>query len=287
MGGFTVGTQTMRMSYLPQLSWHKYSSDDATYLVNVDELTQGLLDGDVSGILGLAFQGIAETKAVPFWQALVNSNQLTSPEFAFWLDRAPVTNRQQDISGGVFTLGGTNSSLFTGDIDFVNMPSGQETFWLLSLTGACIYDWLISHKNRLLRLNLFMIAGLSLNGKDVSISSGDNAVSAIDTGTTLIGGPSADVAAFWNAVPNSGQSPTGPGMFNFPCSQDLSVSMTFGGKTWPINSQDMAVQQEPDDSTLCIGAIFDLDAGTSITPNSGNPGWVVGDTFLVCIVTYR
>jgi cathepsin D len=71
------------------------------------------------------------------------------------------------------------------------------------------------------------------------------------------------------------------------CSQDLSVSMTFGGKTWPINSQDMAVQQEPDDSTLCIGAIFDLDAGTSITPNSGNPGWVVGDTFLVCIVIYR
>ncbi|KAF5327777.1 hypothetical protein D9619_004889 [Psilocybe cf. subviscida] len=256
MGGFTVTGQTMRMSYPSQLRWHNYSADDAAFIVNVDALTQGLLDGDVSGIMGLAFQGIASTKAVPFWQALISSNQLSSPEFAFWLDRAPLTNQQQDISGGVFTLGGTNSSLFTGDIDFVNMPSGPETFWLLSLTG------------------------LSLNGKDVTISGGDNAISAIDTGTTLIGGPTADVQAFWEAVPNSQASPSGPGMFNFPCNQKLSVSMTFGGKTWPINSQDMAVQEEPSDSTLCIGAIFDLDAGTSITPDSGNPSWVVGDTFL-------
>jgi cathepsin D len=261
----TIGTSRIQINYGSGAVAGTVSSDtiqmgvftvNGQTMLNVDALTQGLLDGDVSGIMGLAFQGIAETNAVPFWQALVNSKQLTSPEFAFWLDRAPLTNRQQDISGGVFTLGGTNSSLFTGDIDFVNMPSGAETFWLLSLTG------------------------LSLNGKSVSISSGDNAISAIDTGTTLIGGPTADVQAFWEAVPNSQPSPSGPGMFNFPCNQQLSVSMTFGGKSWPINSQDMAVQQEPEDSTLCIGAIFDLDAGTSITPGSGNPGWVVGDTFL-------
>lgn len=206
----------MRMSYPSQPRWHNYSADDdAAFIVNVDALTQGLLDGDVSGIMGLAFQGIASTKAVPFWQALISSNQLSSPEFAFWLDRAPLTNQQQDISGGVFTLGGTNSSLFTGDIDFVNMPSGPETFWLLSLTGTYLYCWLISPRNRLFRLNLFMTTGLSLNGKDVTISGGDNAISAIDTGTTLIGGPTADVQAFWEAVPNSQASPSGPGMFNF------------------------------------------------------------------------
>lgn len=103
--------------------------------MTVDALTSGLLDGDVSGIMGLAFPAIAETKAVPFWQALANGNQLSSPEFGFWLDRAPATNKQQDIAGGTFTLGGTNASLFSGDIDFVNMPSGTETFWLLSLAS--------------------------------------------------------------------------------------------------------------------------------------------------------
>lgn len=182
----------------------------------MDALTEGLLDGDVSGIMGLAFQGIAETKAVPFWQALINSNQLSAPEFAFWLDRAPLTNQQQDISGGVFTLGGTNSSLFTGDIDFVNMPSGQETFWLLSLTGTYLSCWPISHGNRFFfHLNLLVTTALSLSGKDISISTGNNALSAIDTGTTLIGGPTADVQAFWQAVPNAQPSPSGSGMFNF------------------------------------------------------------------------
>jgi cathepsin D len=40
-------------------------------------------------------------------------------------------------------------------------------------------------------------------------------LSAIDTGTTLIGGPTADVQAFWAAIPNSGPSPSGQGFFNF------------------------------------------------------------------------
>lgn len=107
--------------------------------MNVDTVNDGLLDGDLSGIMGLAFPGIAKTTTVPFWQALVNNNQLSSPELSFWLDRAPSTNRQQDISGGVFTLGGTNASLFSGDIDFVNMPTGTETFWLLSLSSQLLY----------------------------------------------------------------------------------------------------------------------------------------------------
>jgi cathepsin D len=40
-------------------------------------------------------------------------------------------------------------------------------------------------------------------GQSVQLSGGDNALSAIDTGTTLIGGPSQDVANFWSTVPNS------------------------------------------------------------------------------------
>ena len=38
-------------------------------------------------------------------------------------------------------------------------------------------------------------------------------------------------------------------------------------------------------SSDCVGAIFDLTAGTSITVGSGNPGWVVGDTFLKNVYT--
>jgi cathepsin D len=56
--------------------------------------------------------------------------------------------------------------------------------------------------------------------------------------------------------------------------------MSFGGKSWSISSKDMNIGAEKNDNTRCVGAIFDLEAGTSITPSDGNPGWVVGDTFL-------
>ncbi len=42
-----------------------------------------------------------------------------------------------------------------------------------------------------------------MNGKSVSLPSGDLAVAAIDTGTTLIGGPTAAVNAVWGAVPGA------------------------------------------------------------------------------------
>jgi cathepsin D len=63
------------------------------------------------------------------------------------------------------------------------------------------------------------------------------------------------------------------------CTTEVTVTMSFGGKTWPINSEDMIVGQAS--GSDCIGGIFDLTAGTNIPPNSGNPSWVVGDTFLV------
>ena len=88
--------------------------------------------------MGLSFGGRAETGSVPFWQALINTNQVAEPEFSFYLNRAsPTSDPQAEIEGGVFTLGGTNGTLFGGDVEFVNMPQmGSETFWGLLMTGV-------------------------------------------------------------------------------------------------------------------------------------------------------
>lgn len=109
-----------------------------TCVVNVDQTTTGLLDGSVSGIMGLAFPAIASTDATPWWLALANSNQFTTPEMGFWLTRflnqRGVTDEEP---GGVLTLGGTNSTLFTGDIEFLDLQTsgGTQTFWLLEMSG--------------------------------------------------------------------------------------------------------------------------------------------------------
>ena len=104
-----------------------------------DTETPDLVQTPVSGLMGLAFQGIASTGAVPFWQALINDNQLSTPEMSFWLARDTTGTTNSFVPGGMFTLGGTNSTLFTGDVEFTNMASlpqsNVNTFWLLSLTG--------------------------------------------------------------------------------------------------------------------------------------------------------
>ena len=58
-----------------------------------------------------------------------------------------------------------------------------------------------------------MIAGVTVQGKSVSIPTGNAALSAIDTGTTLIGGPSDAVNAIYGAI--DGAQPLGGSMQGF------------------------------------------------------------------------
>jgi len=235
MSGFTVQQQTF---------------------VTVDNVSQGFLQGSVSGIMGLAFTSLAETGATPFWLTLMNGGQTSSPEMSFFLARlVDVPNAPQEAPGGTFTLGGTNSSLFTGSIEFINIVNGNPpSFWLLP------------------------ISQIMFQGKSIPVGTGSSAVGAIDTGTTLVGGPTAAVQAIYDAIPNSNAVPNSGGLFAFPCTTNVTVTMSFGGTAWSINPQDMIVSRLPQ-SNNCVGGFFDLSAGSNIPPGNGNPSWVIGDTF--------
>ncbi|KAI8993951.1 aspartic peptidase domain-containing protein [Trametes punicea] len=250
--------------------------------VLVEQMTSGLLDGDVSGIMGLAFQALASTEAVPFWQTLVNNGQFSSSEFSFWLARhLDDVNPPDEQPGGVMTLGGTNSTLFTGDIEFVSLAvSNPPAFWMLELSGGCrssTTDAGTDTRHLLYAYSLY--SGVTVQGKSVSVPTGDAALSAIDTGTTLIGGPSDAVQAIYQAIPGSSPVENMQGFFQYPCDTDLQVSLAFGGKSWPISPADMNLGHTT--SSLCAGAIFDLTLGSDVSGGDGNPVWVVGDTFLV------
>jgi hypothetical protein len=82
---------------------------------------------------------------------------------------------------------------------------------------------------------------------------------------------------------------------NPACSTDVSISFSFGGAhSWPINPVDFKLQAQGNNGdVVCLGAIFDLDGGSSTTPGSSpprkrqldpstSPTWIIGDTFLVC-----
>ncbi|KIK69445.1 hypothetical protein GYMLUDRAFT_80676 [Collybiopsis luxurians FD-317 M1] len=244
MGGFTVPGQIFLLA---------------------SDTSADLLSGSVSGIMGLAFQSIASTDSTPFWQALLDSGDLSQPEMGFWLrretdaDSSTSSNGDTEVPGGVFTLGGTNSSLFSGDIEFLD-TQGIPSFWLLTVTS------------------------LAVQSNQVSLGTSSQ-LAAIDTGTTLIGGRSEAVQEFYSFVPNSEPIVGHPGLYSFPCNTTINTTISFGGKDWQISPEDMNLGPVSSGSSDCLGGIFDLTLGSTISEEPGNPNWVVGDVFLKNVYT--
>lgn len=137
---------------------------------------------------------------------------------------------------------------------------------------------------------------MTIQGSSISLPSGSASFAAIDTGTTLIGGPPALIEQVFAQIPGSAP---GTGDYEsyytyrscfesiFPCqyvfltylfgyiacATDVSITLSFGGRTWDIEPADFLLMAV--DGTTCIGAFFALE-------NQGNaPAWIIGDTFLV------
>ncbi|KAH9857278.1 acid protease [Lenzites betulinus] len=225
---------------------------DQTFGV-VTQVSSDLLSSPVSGLMGLGFESIAASGATPFWQALADSSgTLDSPLMAFQLTRfVDATNANALEPGGTFTLGAVNTTLFTGDIDYQSIPSGQEGYWIQEL------------------------ADLTVNGNSVTLDSGSGAYAAIDTGTTLVGGPEDAISALYAQIPGSAALSGSTGYYTYPCSTTVNVTMKFGSSSiaWPISNADFLLQQIS--SSQCVGAFFSLD-----TTGTSAPPWIVGDTFL-------
>jgi len=83
--------------------------------------------------MGLGFQPTSILQTTPFWETLYNTNQLAEPLFSFYLERyinQPLTDA---APGGTLTLGGTNSSLYQGSIEYMSL-AGAELYWALNVS---------------------------------------------------------------------------------------------------------------------------------------------------------
>ncbi|KAG6375626.1 aspartic peptidase domain-containing protein [Boletus reticuloceps] len=226
-------------------------------LLSVSLTTDGLLSTGLSGIIGLAFDPLSALQTTPFWQVLLNQNKLSSSVFSFYLARLIDADQMDQAPGGTFTLGGTNTSLYSGNIEFINMPSGTTpAFWFQQ------------------------VQTMTVQSKSISISNSDG-LAAVDTGTTLIAAPSNVAKEIWSNVP--GSTALGnqfQGMYAFPCNTNVSVSISFGGTHWAINPDDMNLGpiSGSGKNQMCVGGIFDI--GNTVGSGQGVPSWIIGDTFL-------
>ncbi|KAF8893629.1 aspartic peptidase domain-containing protein [Infundibulicybe gibba] len=225
---------------------------NAQTFLSVDQISlarQSGLTESISGAMGFGFGRASGTGAAPFLQALVSGGQIATPEMGVWI------SRPGNEFAGSLILGGVNSSLFKGAIEFMKMPTPGSfgPFWVLTMTSVTV------------------------RGRSIPIYR-DRALSSIDTGVALIGGPKQDVRAIWGAVGGSRLVPNMPGFWSFPCAKNVSISLSFGGRLWPIDPADMNLGPLYPSSSLCLGAIFQLNVEYYISPRE--PRWVIGTPFL-------
>lgn len=202
-------------------------------------VSSGLTSASMEGIMGMGFQKLASSGEPPLWVAAGMDT------FSFYLERASLTSSDSTQPGGTFTLGGTNTSLYQGDISYNSLI--EELYWMVRL------------------------GGLGARGSDVNLDSLTRA--AIDTGTTLIGGPDSVVQQFYSQIPNSASQ--GNGYYSFPCSSSVDATLTFGSQQYTIPNSDFVAGTLDQSGTQCLGAIFGLGSSAQTDLQ-----WIIGDAFL-------
>jgi len=225
----------------------------------VDAVTGNVVGQEASGLMGFAFNSLANL-GTNWWTN--SKGTWAQPLFSFALANQvaqPKANLQSP--GGVFTIGETDSSLYSGAINYVDIPPTKDGYWLIPIDG------------------------LKFNG---TVRNTTGQFAAIDTGTTLIAGPVNEVEAFYSAIPNAQKiSGGGEEIWVYPCGLNLTLSLTFGGIEYPVNPKDFSTEVS---NGTCYGALFALDSTQSnstsaisdapVGANITNPDWVVGLAFI-------
>ncbi|GAA5873241.1 hypothetical protein JCM16303_001062 [Sporobolomyces ruberrimus] len=223
----------------------------------IEDINGDLLGQGISGLMGLGWQPLAASRVTPFWQNLFSASVLPFPGFAVSLTRYNNVSTASSVEpGGSLTIGYLNASLYSSEINYVGIPQGMESYWVVPMEQVTV------------------------NGTNVTTEGGASQYVAIDTGTTLIGGPR-DVVGNLYAQVEGAQAATGryTGYYSYPCEHNVSVSLTFGGVAYNMSSSDFNLGPFGIDSntnrSTCLGAFFDLSFGSS-----SRVSWVIGASFL-------
>lgn len=199
------------------------------------------MGSELSGIMGLGVPSIslqgpngpAMKAPPPFWMT-VAENIWTDKQFGVYLERTNTDPANYVLSNtltettaensGILTLGGLNTSLFVGQMNY--MTANTTYWWQLPLEG------------------------FSANGKKFNAN---KAPTVIDTGSTAIMMPDAAVKAFHAQIPGA-QEPQ-DGTWVIPCDTTATASFFFGGMEYPVQTADLLRGAVASDPRYCLSNV--------------------------------
>jgi len=196
---------------------------------NAGGLGVGYVMGQFDGILGLGFEKLSLGGANTVFKNAIDQKVVSQPVFSFALG---------DNKDGELTLGGYDDSKIKGEITWVNLS--EASYWLIDIDDISV-------------------GGIS-SGKTNGI---------VDSGTSLITGPTTEIAKIANSV---GASRNIVGEYTIDCAKvptlpDLEFNIN--NRVWKVPGPDLVIQA----SGTCMFALMGMDIPTG-------PKWILGDVFM-------
>jgi len=198
--------------------------------------------GKFDGIFGMGYDTIAVNNLKTPFTNLIENQQCAEPVFAFWLNRDP----QNGVQGGELTVCGTDSNHYQGELTWA--PVTKQAYWQIA------------------------VESVSVKGANIATAF----QVAVDSGTSLITGPSQDIKALAKAV----------GAVRIPLVNEYVVqcgvvdklpAITFkiAGKDFSLTGKDYVLEVTNAGTTLCVVGMTELDI-----PAPAGPLWILGDIFM-------
>jgi|EP00956_Cyclotella_meneghiniana_P042873 hypothetical protein len=201
---------------------------------NAGGLGVGYIMGKFDGILGLGFEGLSLGGATTVFKNAIDQGVVNQPVFAFDLG---------DERDGELTIGGYDDAAFKGEITWI--PLSEPKYWQVAIDS------------------------INLGSYSATATSG-----IVDSGTSLITGPSAEIMKIAVSV---GAMPNLLGQYSIDCAKvpNLpSLEFTMSGKTFTVPGKDLVIES----GGMCIFAMMGMD----IADKDGEvmPKWILGDVFM-------
>ncbi|XP_034433669.1 nothepsin [Hippoglossus hippoglossus] len=195
------------------------------------------------GVLGMGYPALAEILGNPVFDNMLAQKTVDEPVFSFYLSRRTSGGNPE----GELMLGGTDESMYIAPIHWI--PVTAKGYWQIKLDSVAV------------------------QGVSSFCPRGCQAI--VDTGTSLITGPSHDI---FNLQQLIGATPTNIGEFLIDCARLSSlphVTFVLGGKEYTLTAEQYVRKEMLGDREMCFSGFQSVDI---LSPEG--PLWILGDVFL-------
>jgi len=190
--------------------------------------------GKFSGILGLAYPKMAAYGIVPVFDNIINQHLLKRNIMSFYYS----VNQNTE---GEITLGYIDPNRFTGKISY--FPVIDKFYWTIKLDD------------------------IRLGKKSLGLCGDDGCKAIVDTGTSLITGPSRELRKVLKAITVENDCS------NYETSEP--IVFVFSGQEFKLDVPDYILKKEAGGRKFCRAMMMPLDV-----PFPHGPAWILGDVFM-------